>query len=211
MTFGGKLLRLRRARNWTQEELAGQIDVTRQALSKWESDSALPDTKNVVALAKLFGVTTDYLFRDDEGAESETLSRDEETRGESIVKSNALGLILLALGFAGLFALGIAGSFFDTVWVTSGREYRYMAAMLHANKFLILLLVLAAASAAAGAVLLIRRTIRKKLGEYATIQAEIRAMRDKASAALKRGAYDSVKDEIHSMRENEEKNNTEET
>ena len=62
MTFGEKLLNLRRAWNWTQEELAEKIGVTRQALSKWEVNAALPDTKNVVALAKLFGVTADYLL-----------------------------------------------------------------------------------------------------------------------------------------------------
>ena len=62
MTFGEKLLNLRRAWNWTQEELAEKIGVTRQALSKWEANATLPDTKNVVALAKLFGVTADYLL-----------------------------------------------------------------------------------------------------------------------------------------------------
>lgn len=69
MTFGEKLLNLRRARGWTQEDLADKIGVTRQALSKWDANSALPDTKNVVALAKLFGVTTDYLLCEDDGAE----------------------------------------------------------------------------------------------------------------------------------------------
>lgn len=71
MTFAEKLLNLRRARNWTQEELADKIGVTRQALSKWEANTALPDTKNVVAIARLFGVTTDYLLCEDEGREME--------------------------------------------------------------------------------------------------------------------------------------------
>ena len=62
MRFGEKLQALRKARGWSQEELARQINVSRQALSKWESGAAVPDTENVVALSLLFGVTTDYLL-----------------------------------------------------------------------------------------------------------------------------------------------------
>ena len=62
MTFGEKLQALRKARGWSQEELAGQIHVSRQTLSKWESGGAVPDTENVIALSRLFGVTTDYLL-----------------------------------------------------------------------------------------------------------------------------------------------------
>ena len=123
MTFGEKLLNLRRARGWTQEELADKIGVTRQALSKWEANSALPDTKNVVALAKLFGVTTDYLLCGDDGAEPGAPAQGNVKGGDGKNKAIALGLILLALGLAGLFALGIAGSFFDTIFVVDGREY----------------------------------------------------------------------------------------
>ena len=62
MNLGEKLQALRKARGWSQEELAGQIHVSRQTLSKWESGGAVPDTENVVALSRLFGVTTDYLL-----------------------------------------------------------------------------------------------------------------------------------------------------
>lgn len=62
MTIGEKLQTLRKARGWSQEELAQQINVSRQALSKWEQNASVPDTENVVALSRLFGVTTDYLL-----------------------------------------------------------------------------------------------------------------------------------------------------
>ena len=62
MRFGEKLQALRKARGWSQEELARQINVSRQALSKWEFGAAVPDTENVVALSRLFRVTTDYLL-----------------------------------------------------------------------------------------------------------------------------------------------------
>lgn len=64
MTFGEKLTKLRKARGWTQEELAEQAGVSRQSLSKWESDAALPDTARVIILCDLFGITADYLLRD---------------------------------------------------------------------------------------------------------------------------------------------------
>ena len=65
MTFGEKLQALRKARGWSQEELAQQINVSRQALSKWESGASVPDTENVIALSRLFGVPTDYLLLDE--------------------------------------------------------------------------------------------------------------------------------------------------
>lgn len=65
MTFGEKLQQLRRRQGWSQEELAAQIPISRQAVSKWESGAAMPDTENVVAISRLFGVSTDYLLHDD--------------------------------------------------------------------------------------------------------------------------------------------------
>lgn len=62
MEFGEKLQMLRKARGWSQEELAQQINVSRQALSKWESGASIADTENVIALSRLFGVSTDYLL-----------------------------------------------------------------------------------------------------------------------------------------------------
>ena len=62
MNFGEKLQALRKARGWSQEELAAQINVSRQALSKWELGASVPDTENVVKISRLFGVSTDYLL-----------------------------------------------------------------------------------------------------------------------------------------------------
>ncbi len=65
MTFGQKLSALRRGRGYSQEQLAEAIHVSRQAVSKWESEAAMPDTDNVLQLSRLFGVSTDYLLRED--------------------------------------------------------------------------------------------------------------------------------------------------
>ncbi len=62
MTIGQKILNLRKARAWSQEELADRIGVTRQAVSRWESDSAKPDAEKIVGLCQLFGISADYLL-----------------------------------------------------------------------------------------------------------------------------------------------------
>lgn len=59
MTFGEKLQKLRRESNLSQEKLAEQINVSRQAVSKWELGTAAPDVDNVVRLSKFFQVPLD--------------------------------------------------------------------------------------------------------------------------------------------------------
>ncbi|MBQ8575306.1 MAG: helix-turn-helix domain-containing protein [Clostridia bacterium] len=66
MTISEKISILRRDLGWSQDELAEKLDVSRQSVSKWESGKALPDSDKVLALAELFGVSTDFLLRDTE-------------------------------------------------------------------------------------------------------------------------------------------------
>ena len=63
-----KILQCRKRMGLSQEELAQQLNTSRQAVSRWELGEAQPDLKNVIALAKLFGVTTDWLLLDTEDA-----------------------------------------------------------------------------------------------------------------------------------------------
>ena len=65
MILAEKILLLRKSNGWSQEELAGKMNVSRQSISKWESAAAIPDINRILELAKLFEVTTDYLLRDD--------------------------------------------------------------------------------------------------------------------------------------------------
>jgi transcriptional regulator with XRE-family HTH domain len=65
MILGEKIYQLRKEKGITQEELASQITVSRQAISKWELGESMPDTENIVQLSKLFGVSTDYLLKDE--------------------------------------------------------------------------------------------------------------------------------------------------
>lgn len=65
MELGNKLLKLRKARGMSQEDLAGELEVSRQAVSRWESGETLPDAVNLLKLSDLFGVSSDYLLRDE--------------------------------------------------------------------------------------------------------------------------------------------------
>ena len=62
MRLGQKIADLRKKNNLSQEGLAEKMNVSRQAVSKWESEQSIPDIEKIVNLSKLFGVTTDYLL-----------------------------------------------------------------------------------------------------------------------------------------------------
>ena len=65
MKLSDKIIDLRKSKAMTQEDLAERLNVSRQAVSRWESGSVMPDAGNILQLSKLFGVTTDYLLHDD--------------------------------------------------------------------------------------------------------------------------------------------------
>ena len=64
MILAEKIALLRRKNGWSQEELANQLAVSRQAVSKWESGASDPSTANLIALAKLFGTTPEELLKE---------------------------------------------------------------------------------------------------------------------------------------------------
>lgn len=63
MNLSQRIQRLRKARGLSQDELAGQVGVSRQAVSKWESGQSTPDLDKIILLSDFFGVTTDYLLK----------------------------------------------------------------------------------------------------------------------------------------------------
>ena len=66
MTLGEKLQLLRRSRGLSQEQLAAELDVSRQAISKWECGDSTPDLDKLRVICTYFGVTTDYLIWENE-------------------------------------------------------------------------------------------------------------------------------------------------
>ena len=67
MIMADKIIDLRKKNGWSQEELAEKLEVSRQAVSKWESAQSVPDMNRVLLLSKVFGVSTDYLLKDELG------------------------------------------------------------------------------------------------------------------------------------------------
>ena len=69
MILADKIIDLRKKNGWSQEELAEQLSVSRQSISKWESAQSVPDMNRILAMSRLFGVSTDYLLKDELGPE----------------------------------------------------------------------------------------------------------------------------------------------
>ncbi len=65
MILAEKIMELRKKNGWSQEELAFQMDVSRQSVSKWESGASIPDLERILKLSRLFGVSTDYLLKEE--------------------------------------------------------------------------------------------------------------------------------------------------
>ena len=63
MTFGEKLFKLRKEKGLSQEQLAEQMNTTRQAVSKWENDQGFPETEKLMMLGNIFSVSIDYLLK----------------------------------------------------------------------------------------------------------------------------------------------------
>ena len=74
MILADKIMTLRKKAGWSQEELAAQLNVSRQSVSKWESAQSIPDMDKVVQMSRLFGVTTDFLLKDELEIEEHTQS-----------------------------------------------------------------------------------------------------------------------------------------
>lgn len=67
MILADKIIELRKKAGWSQEELAEQLQVSRQSVSKWEGAQSVPDLERILQMSRIFGVTTDYLLKDELG------------------------------------------------------------------------------------------------------------------------------------------------
>ena len=74
MILADKIMALRKKAGWSQEELAARLNISRQSVSKWEGAQSIPDMDKVVQMSRLFGVTTDFLLKDELEIEEHTQS-----------------------------------------------------------------------------------------------------------------------------------------
>ena len=76
MILADKIIQLRKKAGWSQEELAEQLGVSRQSVSKWEGAQSIPDLNKIIAMSQLFGVSVDYLVKDEIEGEEPILPED---------------------------------------------------------------------------------------------------------------------------------------
>ncbi len=93
MILADKIIDLRKKNGWSQEELAEKLGVSRQAVSKWEGAQSIPDLERIIRMSSLFGVSTDYLLKDEMEAESAAMPSmadepDEPLRRVSMEEAN---------------------------------------------------------------------------------------------------------------------------
>lgn len=86
MTVGERIQQLRKAAGLSQEQLAEQLDVSRQSVSKWELNDAAPEISKIIALSELFGISTDELLK---GAGSIPAAAEEKGSIAAIARLNA--------------------------------------------------------------------------------------------------------------------------
>lgn len=116
MTLGEKLAMYRKQNNYTQEQLAELLGVSRQAISKWESDAAYPETEKLIKLSDMYGCSLDYLIKDKQeeaqpanGVQVRLTNIYYERKSERTVRGVPLWHINIGIGRSacGIFALGL--------------------------------------------------------------------------------------------------------
>ena len=100
MDIAEKIIKLRKESGWSQEDLAEKLYVSRQAISRWENGTALPDAQNVLQISKLFGVTTDYLLNDDYESDKDIPAVQDATQeNECLISKKKKGHLIAAICF----------------------------------------------------------------------------------------------------------------
>lgn len=127
--IGNKIQSCRKRAGLSQETLARELGISRQAVSRWETGEAIPDTEKVIQLSRLFQVSTDYLLLDEmeeaQGANFAPVKRD-ETREKRRGLRMFFGKLLLILGLLALTATLIGAGVYASVlteWFTAWGRY----------------------------------------------------------------------------------------
>lgn len=110
MILSEKIIYLRKKSGWSQEELAEKLNISRQSVSKWESGASIPDIDKIIAMSGFFGVSTDYLLKDEIEREqpSETDDVYEESPTRSVSLEEANGFMNLTRKLSGRIAAAIS-------------------------------------------------------------------------------------------------------
>ncbi len=107
MIFADKLIELRKKSGWTQEEFAHKMGVTRQSVSKWEGAISIPDLDKIIHISELFGVSTDYLLKDDIKIDEAPVPEDKELSLRRVSLEEANEFISAKVSTSRMVAFGV--------------------------------------------------------------------------------------------------------
>ncbi len=108
MILADKIIALRKQNGWSQEELAEKLGVSRQSISKWEGAQSVPDLNRILAMSRIFGISTDILLKDDMDLASETqLVTADETPARRVSMEEANSFLKARFILAGRTAIGV--------------------------------------------------------------------------------------------------------
>ena len=113
MSLGNNIYRLRTQRNMSQGDLAEQLDVSRQSISKWETDGAVPELDKLIKLSNIFGVTLDELVHGEQAAAAPApeSAPAEQPKAEPGMRSKTIPLVLLIISVLCLACCTVIGGF----------------------------------------------------------------------------------------------------
>ena len=107
MILADKIIDLRKKNGWSQEELAEKMDVSRQSISKWESAQSVPDMARILRLSEIFGVSTDYLLKDDWTAAEDATVSETGSAARPVSMEEAVAFLQMRAENARRIALGV--------------------------------------------------------------------------------------------------------
>lgn len=125
MNFAEKIFTLRKSNDLTQEQLAEELNVSRQSISKWESGQAIPELEKIVSMSQIFGVTTDYLLKPSEidalSVKTEILEKQQQQLLDREKKQNrTIRCFMYSVGIYLIFlAVYFIGHFYFEIWNAS--------------------------------------------------------------------------------------------
>lgn len=114
MDLGKKLFELRKSKNLSQEDVADKLNVTRQTVSKWETNQSTPDFDKIVPLCDLYGISTDELLKEEIKKEQEddkvenkkniyeNMTKNEINQKSAEIVSSSILIFIIAIAFAGI-------------------------------------------------------------------------------------------------------------
>lgn len=187
MTFAEKLIRLRKREGWSQEALAESLGVSRQAVSRWEQGTALPDGGKLLPCARHFGVSVDWLLDDAQDWEAQAAPA-APGKARSLAWTIGGG-VLTGLSLLGLLVMGILSSVFPAVYTEAPlganwvRSYAGLSGFLKVHR-LEWLFALCLMTTALGLWILLRPRLRRAVEKNPVLQSNLVLLPIAAQAGL---------------------------